>query len=190
VVLAFTGILGLLWPVAVIGLYGVGALVAPSLPRRNPGAGAGGADLDDVRRALAEQVRSLSGRAPADVMARVTSIEQLVLTMLPRAEAMPAGSQDLYILRATALDYLPATLGAYLNLPRDYAAAHRLGDGRTAEADLLEQLALLESKLREVSEDIARDDGDRLVANGRFLKDKFGARELQAPEPIEPPPPG
>ena len=184
VVVAFTGLLGPFWPIAVVGLYAAGFMLAPRL-----GGGAtasrpaAAADLGDIRHAMTTLVRDASGRLPAEVMATVARIENLVLSMLPRVEHLPPGSEDVYILRATALDYLPATLESYLSLPSNYASQQRLSDGNTAETDILAQLALLESKLTEVSEDIARSDGDRLLANGRFLREKFGRSELAAPLP-------
>ena len=38
---------------------------------------------------------------------------------------------------------------------------------------LLEQLELMDSKMREVADDIARHDSDRLLANGRFIAERF-----------------
>jgi len=52
---------------------------------------------------------------------------------------------------------------------------------KTPTAVLLDQLNLLDSKMQEISDDIARSDSDRLLANGRFLREKFGRSELQAP---------
>ena len=184
VVVAFTGILGPFWPIAVVGLYGAGFALAPRLggTATRPEAQA---DLQDIRRALTGLIQANAGRLPGEVAAVLARIEGLVLTMLPRVEHLPPGSEDVYILRATATDYLPATLDSYLNLPREFASQHRLADGNTAETDLLAQLRLLELKLTEVSEDIARSDSDRLLANGRFLREKFGASELQAPLPGE-----
>jgi hypothetical protein len=182
IVVAFTGLLGPFWPIAVVGLYTLGVLVAPRLghatPRPQPPA-----DARDIRHALTQLVQSTAGRLPADVAATLSRIESLILSMLPRVAHLPASSEDVYILRATVVDYLPTTLASYLDLPRDYATQHRLTDGETAEKDVLEQLALLESKMSDIAEDIARSDSDRLLANGRFLREKFGRSELRAPAP-------
>jgi hypothetical protein len=43
---------------------------------------------------------------------------------------------------------------------------------------LLDQLALLEVKLGEVLEAVAKGDTDRLLAHGRFLEDRFAGSEL------------
>jgi hypothetical protein len=52
---------------------------------------------------------------------------------------------------------------------------------KTASQVLLDQLSLLDTKMHEISDDIAKNDSDRLLANGRFLAEKFGRSELQAP---------
>ncbi|HEV1997403.1 MAG TPA: hypothetical protein VGR61_04635, partial [Candidatus Dormibacteraeota bacterium] len=87
------------------------------------------------------------------------------------------------IVRQTALEYLPAALESYLNLPRQYATLHRVEDGKTPSQVLVDQLDLLEVKLSEISDDIAGNDADRLLANGRFLREKFGRSELDPPPP-------
>ncbi len=182
-VVILAGLVTGFWPLAVIGLAAVaGVAVAASRRRRVVHSAS---DPGDVRGALTAQVRAMSGKVPTEVMGRVANIQNRILALLPRAEQLPAGSEDLYILRATALEYLPAALDSYLNLPRAYATVHRLDGGKTPEVVLLEQLTLLESKMEEISDDIARNDSDRLLANGRFLREKFGRRELQAPIPPE-----
>jgi len=75
----------------------------------------------------------------------------------------------------------PATLQTYLNLPRAYAILHRMPDGRTAAQVVLDQLTLLDSKLEEVAEAVNKNDTDALLANGRFLEDRFGSPSLKLP---------
>jgi hypothetical protein len=82
------------------------------------------------------------------------------------------------VVERTALDYVPTALESYLNLPRGYANRVPVSNGRTPRQILLDQLALLESKLGEVIEAIAKGDTDRLLAHGRFLEDAFAASEL------------
>jgi len=178
VVLGVLGLFGPFWPVVVVGLYTLGALVAR--PRRTHGLRATVATAD-LRKALQSQVHAISGKVPGEVIGRVSSIQRTILNLLPGAEALPQGSEDLYILRATALEYLPDALHAYLSLPRAFATLHPVQGTKTPTAVLLDQLNLLDSKMQEISDDIARNDSDRLLANGRFLREKFGRSELQAP---------
>jgi hypothetical protein len=174
-VLFFTGVVGALWPVIVIGLYLIGALVAPGTATIDLKSGF---DPDDVRKALDHEVHVVSGRVPAEVFARVQNIQQIILGILPRSGALPPGSPELFVVERTATDYLPTALESYLNLPRAYATLHPVQDGKTAKQVLLDQLALLESKMGEVADDVHRNDTDRLLANGRFLEERFGRSVL------------
>ena len=177
--LFFTGVVGALWPVVVVGLYIVGVLVAPGNKTYDLHSGW---DPGDVRKALGEQMKTIGGKVPDEVVAKVSSIQDTILTLLPRVERLPAGSEDLFIVQRTALEYLPTALEAYLHLPRAYATLKPVENGKTASKVLLDQLTLLEGKMNEISDDIARNDSDRPLANGRFLAEKFGRSELQAPE--------
>jgi len=178
--LFFTGVIGPLWPVIVVGLYLIGVLVAPgttSIDLRT------GFDPNDVRKALENEVSMVSGRLPPDVMAKVQSIQQIILGILPRSGVLPPESPELYIVQRTATAYLPTALESYLNLPRAYATLHPVQDGKTSKQVLLDQLGLIESKMTEVADDVHRYDADRLLANGRFLEERFGRSALSLEGP-------
>src|SRR3979411_710110 len=160
-VLFFTGVVGGLWPGIVIGLRVIGVLVTPgnaAIDLRS------GFDPDDIRKALDHEVHSVSGRVPAEVFAKVQSIQQIILGILPRSGALPPGSPELFVVQRTATDYLPTALETYLNLPRAYATLHRVQNGKTPKDVLIDQLTLLESKMSEVADDVHRNDTDRLLA--------------------------
>jgi hypothetical protein len=182
-VLFFTGLVGALWPVIVIGLYLIGALVTPgnaAIDLRS------GFDPDDVRKALDHEAHVVSGRVPADVFAKVQNIQQTILGILPRSGALPPGSPELFVVERTATEYLPTALETYLNLPRAYATLHRVQNGKTPKDVLMDQLTLLESKMGEVADDVHRNDTDRLLANGRFLEERFGRSALSLDAPATP----
>jgi hypothetical protein len=176
--LFFTGVVGALWPVVVVGLYLVGALLTPGNKTYDLHSGW---DPGDVRKALATQMRTINNRVPDEIVAKVSSIQDTILALLPRVESLPAGSEDLFVVQRTALEYLPTALEAYLNLPKAYATLKPVEGTKTASQVLLDQLSLLDDKMHEVSDDIAKNDSDRLLANGRFLAEKFGRSELEAP---------
>jgi hypothetical protein len=136
-----------------------------------------------VRESLRRLGERLTGRVPAEVMARVDAIRRLVLGLLEREEGPAAGSRELFTLLRTATDYLPAALDAYLRLPAEYATTRRLADGRTPTEILLSQLELLEREMVEVADAVSRNDVDRLLAHGRFLADRFGRSELTLESP-------
>jgi hypothetical protein len=179
-VLFFTGVVGALWPVIVIGLYLIGVLVTPGTATVDLRSGF---DADDVRKALDHEAHVVSGRVPADVFAKVQSIQQIILGILPRSGALPPGSPELFVVERTATDYLPTALESYLNLPRAYATLHPVQDGKTPKQLLMAQLTLLESKMSEVADDVHHNDTDRLLANGRFLEERFGRSALSLDSP-------
>ena len=173
--LYFTGVVGELWPVVVAGMYGIGALATPptrSIDLRS------GLDPSNLNRAMGEQERRLRGRVPDEVLAAAGRIHGQIREVLDRRHALPPGSPDAYVVERTTLDYLPTALESYLSLPRGYANRVAVSRGRTARQVLLDQLALLEAKLGEVLEAVAKGDTDRLLAYGRFLEDRFAASEL------------
>jgi hypothetical protein len=112
-------------------------------------------------------------RLPADVQAQVEQIRRKVELLLQHASNLPAGSEDRYILQRTLDDYLPATVDAYLALPAGAIEA-TAPDGRTPLQVLKDQLDLLDAKVDEIGEDLQRRNLDSLLANGRFLEERFG----------------
>jgi hypothetical protein len=118
---------------------------------------------------------------PIDVQVKVEQIRRKVDVLLSYADRFPPFSQDLYLVRQTASDYLPRTISAYLALPKPAAGETPLSaDGKTAYQELKAQLDLLDSKLDDIAQDLQRQDTDRLLANRRFLEDRFGSRDGKA----------
>lgn len=110
---------------------------------------------------------------PIDVQVKVEQIRRKVELLLGYADRFPPFSADLYVVRRTAVEYLPRTVEAYLALPPDYAHRVLATTGKTALQELKEQLDLLDRKLDEIAEDLERRDLDRLLANRRFLEARF-----------------
>ena len=154
------------------------------LARKKPIELSTGFDPNNVKRALDTQVRMITGKVSPEVMAKVLKIRQTILGILPRSGSLPPGSPELFIIERTATNYLPTTLQAYLDLPRAYATRHPVQGRKTPKDVLLDQLTLLETKMNEVADDVHRHDSDRLLANGRFLQERFG----RSPLSFKPPP--
>jgi hypothetical protein len=172
---------------AIVVAFGVMTVAAASValfrlidlrvgPSRTLPKAAASLDVGEMGRALDEAVRTTSARLPPDVLAKVVEIRREIFALLPSTTAFPVGSEDLYVIQRTATDYLPATLEAYLALPDDYATTHPLQGGKTPLQLLREQLQLLDQKLDEITDAVHRQDSDRLLANGRFLEERFGQR--------------
>lgn len=175
------GIFGPFWPLVVVGLYALGALAGP---RRRLKVAKDTFDPREVRRAVDRAYQMTHGRLPADVQSRVAQIRQEIIELLPHTADFPVGSQDLYVLRRMAVDYLPTTLQTYLSLPSSYATQRAIQGGKTSLEVLREQLVLLDEKMDEIADAVHQRDSDRLLANGIFLEERFGkgAPELTAPK--------
>jgi hypothetical protein len=118
---------------------------------------------------------------PIDVQVKVEQIRRKVEVLLGYADRFPPFSQDLYLVRQTASDYLPRTISTFLGLSKEAADAPLHPGGKTARQELKSQLELLDSKLDEIAQDLQRQDADRLLANRRFLETRFGERGGEPP---------
>src|SRR5262249_14759663 len=145
-----------------------------------------GLDADDVDESLKKVQGRIHGRVPADVDLRVKQLATMITEMLPRADELADGSNARYLLVRTATDYLPSTLQAYLDLPRAYADTEVVAEGKTAHRLLCDQLDVLYTQMQSVSDAVNRADTDKLIANGKFLADKFGRGPLDLSKPSPP----
>ena len=179
--LFFTGaITSLFWPFVVVAMYGIGALLAPGAPK--VAIGDTTFDPDSIRRSLQRQLSIANGKVPASSWSKLQDIADTIMGILPHYADFPPGSPDLFVVGRTATDYLPSALQAYLNLPRAYATLHKMPNGKTADQVLDDQLTLLASKMDEVADAVHKKDSDALLANGKFLEEKFGASPLALPQ--------
>lgn len=111
---------------------------------------------------------------PIDVQVKAEQIRHKVNVLLGYADRFAPFSRDLYIVRQTAAEYLPRTLDAYLAIPGTDDPLVR-ATGRTALEELRAQLALLDSRLDAITQNLQQRDLDGLAANRRFLEERFGA---------------
>jgi hypothetical protein len=181
---------GWLVPAIVLGLYLIGALVTPR-PRAISGlvVGGGGHDAAQMKSALDRLASESKARLPDELAAKVVAIQATILDILPRVNDSAVDRRDLFALERTVSDYLPQTLNNYLTLPRAYANSHAVEQGKTPRALLRDQLDLIEEKMQEISDAVAKDDVGKLLAQGRFLEERFGKNtELDLPAPAAAPP--
>lgn len=178
-----------------LGLLGVGRAMKRgaqgrrrALPHPPPPPGEG-SRLNEARRALPRLQQLDTRRLPASLRLKVAQIRRKIETLLRHADEFPVGSEDLYVLQRTATEYLPSTLNAYLAMPPGSENAPVDAEGRTAWRILWDQLTLIESRLDTVAADVRRRNADRLVANGRFLEERFkylGKSELDLKDSKQP----
>lgn len=158
----------------VLPLYAVGALVAPAR-RRHMELGAG-VDAREVERSLRDVQRRALPPVPREILFKIKRIITTITELLPRTGVLGAGSQDRYVLVKCATDYLPTAFQVYLDLPRDYANHCVVADGKTPLALLSEQLDLIQTQVDRIADRVNGVHSDKLIANGRFLSEKFGPR--------------
>ncbi len=92
-------------------------------------------------------------------------------------DGVDGDTRTAYLLSQTRQSYLPDTLRAYLSLTEG-ARRTLESQGQPPETLLTEQLGLLEDGVREA----LRHDhatADRLLSQGRFLRERFGAAESE-----------
>ncbi len=171
-ILFFLGIIHAYWFFIVVGLYGIGYLAAPSSPKvelslKNQ------LTVDDIRQELEELTRKIKGRVPKEAMLKFESIKTSILEALPQIVDLSGSDYNIFTIKQTALDYLPATLQNYLNLPPAYANLYPVKDGKTSKQLLLEQLNLLDQQMKEAVQAIYQHDTQKLMIQGQFLKEKF-----------------
>ena len=169
---------GPFWLTIVVGLYFLGVIVVPKergpKVRLDPAA-----DTASIRDGLAELERQIRFKVADDILGKVESIRKTILDTLVQAPDRDTANPTIFLIRQTALDYLPSALSAYLELPRLYAERRAVVNGRTPHDVLLEQLDLMDTKMREAAEAVLVHDSEKLQANGRFLADRFGTSSLR-----------
>jgi hypothetical protein len=178
--LHFLGLLsGVGWLPIVVGLYLIGVLLVPAEQGLSIKLGAA-EDASEVRDGLQRLLRALRGKVADDLYAKVVSIQASILgTLETERSAGDAADPNVYLIRQTALAYLPDAFSTYLRMPRVMAERRAIAGGRTPHDVLLEQLDLMDRRLADVADDMARHDSDKLLANGRFLAEKFGVSSLE-----------
>ncbi|GAA5161509.1 hypothetical protein [Ornithinimicrobium tianjinense] len=130
---------------------------------------------EDVYAALDQTAQLLaSAPLPSPVVARAARVVDTVRDTVPRLARLN-GSDLGYTVIATATDYLPEAIGAYQRLPRRYADTRPVDGGKTSLMVLVDQLDLLGLTMDRVFDAVYREDARELVAQGRFIAEKFGS---------------
>jgi hypothetical protein len=113
---------------------------------------------------------------PIDVQVKVDQVRRKADLLLGYADRFPPFSHDLHLVQETAAEYLPRTIETYLALPGEDDPPVA-GAGQTALQELKDQLTLLDSKLDEIALNLQQQDLERLLANRRFLEERFRTEE-------------
>jgi hypothetical protein len=140
-------------------------------------------DTQQIKLGLSDLVYSIRFRVSDDVQAAVEDCVRAINLTLP-AEGTPSTmgvDPTVMLIRQTALHYVPQALDAYLAIPRMYAERTVVQDGKTARDVLIEQLRMIEQKMRETAEDMYHYDASRLLSNARFLQERFASSNFKVP---------
>jgi hypothetical protein len=133
---------------------------------------------DEVKEILDAYLRAVRGKLSDEILQRVISIRNSLLEIFPYIKDINSASSDIYVVRQTAIKYLPETLDNYLQLSPRLAKERKLNNGKTAHATLIGQLDILDKELKDTIEDLHKNDAQALLAHGRFLKSKFEQSSL------------
>lgn len=176
----FGGLIHDLWYLIVAGSYGIGALAAHDggelQTQLDPAM-----NVQDVVAGVGRLAAESQKRLPPEIAALVGEIATDVAGVLPRLAAHGAASAAFNDVRATATTYLPDTLNAYLAVPAAYRTSAPIEGGKTARQIVVDQLTVLAAKMREIAQNAASDDAQALLANGRFLKERFASAPMFRP---------
>ena len=176
----FAGVIHEFWYAIVAGSYAIGALAARD----------GGVletqlneqmNVNDAVAGVAKLAAEAQKRLPPDIASQVAEIATAVEEILPRLAARNVADATFVDVRATATTYLPDTLNAYLAVPAAYRNNAAIRDGKTARQIVVEQLTVLAAKMKEIAQDAVVNDAQSLLANGRFLKERFATAPMFKP---------
>jgi hypothetical protein len=149
-------------------------------------------DEGDAREAMTRALAGVRGlveynpenRLPASLQAKALELCRSLQGLLSQWERSQGvlSMQEGFHARHIAISYLPDALKAYLSIPPQYAATRVLNDGKTAQDIFRDTLGELETKVKQLADDLASQDAQAFLVHSRFLHDKFGKPSLAAPE--------
>jgi len=112
------------------------------------------------------------------ILQNITKDAVELLNFLQSKDSVDESSEEMMNLKSIFDTYIPKLINQFSKLPSDYANNIKTSSGKTAKDMLIEQLNLLEQKIKEISYGIYEDDVTALKVNGRFLKEKFDSSDL------------
>lgn len=195
-----TGIIDAFWLLIVAGSYGLGWQIGQlAFPRNRNGlenraagisrAGRVAAEREDIDESLNRVMRIVTenrgGMFDSALQRAITELCARIRSLIERMEASAGfiSSEDAYSAKRIALDYLPGLIESFMAIPRDFAVKKALADGKTARELLHENLAVLQRKAAEMSDDLAAQDARSFLEHARFLRDQFGRQLSVMPGP-------
>ena len=165
------GILGVLVMAVLLGVILLGA-VAASAERPVKSITIVRAELPQLASRtnawLGQQRRALP--APAQTLA--DSIGETIANLAPNLETLDVAGPQAVELRRLVGEELPELVDRYRQVPAAMRRADR--NGRIAENELIEGMAVIDSHIRALAHDLAAADMDRLASHTRYLESRYG----------------
>ena len=178
--LLFLGVISQGWLLITAALYAAGYFATPA-PQVLDANLAQSLSFEDLVERLDRIIRDAQSQLQPAMIAHLQSIRRAITEVLPKLADARGFNDDLFTVRETVLRYLPETLANYVALPPAFRATRVLESGKTARELLTEQLTILDDQMQEVVANVARGDAEALLANGKFLEDKFRERDFLQP---------
>ncbi|MFY7940682.1 MAG: hypothetical protein ACOVOX_07205 [Burkholderiaceae bacterium] len=149
-------------------------------------------DEGDAREAMNRALGGVRGlvqynpdnRLPASLQAQVLGLCADLDALLAQWERSKGALslQESFHARHIAISYLPEALKTYLSIPPQYAGSRVLQNGKTAQDTFRDTLSELQTKVKQLADDLASQDAHAFLSHSQFLHDKFGhASVLPAP---------
>ena len=127
-----------------------------------------------------EFVNSNAGRLPPAVVVDVRAVTDVMRAVVATTTVRPLDVHALISVRAVLEDYLPTTLTRYLAVDDALLDVPR-GSSPTPRDSLHEQVASLHASATDTLTAVQAQDVDALTTQGRFLRTKFAASDLDLP---------
>ena len=172
--LFFVGLIKSFWFFIVLGLYGVGYVLAPK-NRAVEFKFSQDIGIDELKKSLKNLLKEVKKRVSLPVLTRINSIVESIDSLLPHLSKIENSHHNLHVIKQTATDYLPQMLNTYLSLPTAFARFHHVKGNQTPRDILIEQLDILDKEMKQILIDVHKQDTEALLTHGRFLKDKFSS---------------
>lgn len=122
-------------------------------------------------------VNRSAGRLPTGVVVDVRSLTDVLRAVVATSAVRPLDVHALISVRAVLEDYLPTTLKGYLAVDEGLLDVARPGSP-TPRDSLHEQVAALHTAVGTTLTAVQAQDVDALSTQGRFLRTKFTASDL------------
>lgn len=160
--------------VAAIITFAIACAVILLASRARP-VGAAGLPQERLDRLPMQTQAWLEGRRPALPHACASLIDSISFRLdelAPQLSTMDAREPAADAVRRLLATDLPALVGGYQAVPASLRS--RVGtSGRSADAQLIDGLGVIDGEMRRMSEQLARGSLDELATQGRFLETKY-----------------